>query len=185
MELLQQLTEQAKRLPLSAFSERFEGIYLIGRISDNQAMGFATRVGTPSHIELLKAIKDGQEKIQNETLLLRVEKSDRNSWKSRISVGRATNNDLIVRHASVSKLHAHFLVQAENRAGLRFEQLVLADAGSANGTLVNGRTLEEGEDRSVQVNVGDRILFGEVECELLDAATLHRRLRRLAVHSDF
>jgi hypothetical protein len=36
---------------------------------------------------------------------MRVEKTDRNMWKSRISVGRATNNDLIIRHDSVSKLH--------------------------------------------------------------------------------
>ncbi len=35
-------------------------------------------------------------------------KAARNPWVERISVGRARNNDIVLPHKSVSKLHAHF-----------------------------------------------------------------------------
>ena len=182
--MLDKLKEQAKRLSIGAFSAQFQGLYLMGQIPGVHAMGFATRVGSPSQMDLARAILAGKEKVPSGPFVLRVEKSDRNTWKKRISVGRATNNDLILRHDSVSKLHAHFLVRAEQRDGSLHEELVIADVGSANGTSVNRRTVKEGDHAAVTVTPGDRILFGEVECELLDAAALHNRLTRLESH-DF
>lgn len=167
------------------FSQQYAGIYLLGKMPDVHDLAFTTRVGGPSNTDLIKAMRGGPKAKVSDSFLMRVEKSDRNSWRSRISVGRAPNNDLVVRHDSVSKLHAHFLVRATDRKGLVGEELVLCDVGSANGTLVNGRTVEEGEDRAVIVSAGDRILFGEVECDLFDAATLYTKLRRLAARSDF
>jgi len=106
-----------------------------------------------------------------------VAKSDRNAWKNRISVGRATNNDIVLRHVSVSKLHAHFFVRATPRPGHPpLEELVLTDAGSANGTRVNGASVKEGE-AGVVVKPGDSIGFGEVHSDLLDAGMLHFKLR--------
>jgi len=183
--LLERLTGQAKKATSHRFAEQFAGIYLLCKIPDSQALGFATRVGSPSNMDLIRAMRSNGKAKTNGHFLLRVEKSDRNTWRSRISVGRAQNNDLVLRHDSVSKLHAHFLVRAAQRRGQSHEELVLSDVGSANGTLVNGKTVEEGEDRAVVVSAGDRILFGEVDCSLLDAAALHSRLRRLTVHSDF
>ncbi len=185
MEILQTLIEQAQKTTVGGFSEQFAGIYLLGKMPDVAALAFATRVGSPSNQDLLNAIRNGNKAKTNGTFLVRVEKSDRNTWKSRISVGRAKNNDIVLRHDSVSKLHAHFLVRTVERLGQPTEELVLCDVGSANGTLINGKSVDEGEEHAVRVVAGDRVGFGEVECDLLDAGALHPKLKRLGARSDF
>jgi pSer/pThr/pTyr-binding forkhead associated (FHA) protein len=49
------------------------------------------------------------------------------------TIGRSSNCDIIVQHPLVSRLHARI-----ERSGPRY---ILADAGSANGTYINGRRL--------------------------------------------
>jgi pSer/pThr/pTyr-binding forkhead associated (FHA) protein len=65
----------------------------------------------------------------------------------------------------VSKLHAHFLL------GTTDKTLRLADAQSANGTLLNGRPLAPGE--TPPLRSGDKIRFGALDVELLDAAAFY------------
>jgi FHA domain len=185
MALLTKLTELAQKETASGFVRRVPGIYLLVRIPVSHALGFSTRVGSPSTLDLVKAMRNGDKNQTSGDFLLRVEKSDRNTWMSRISLGRAPNNDLVVRHDSVSKLHAHFFVRAGANGNSSHEELVLCDVGSANGTLINGRTVDEGEGQAATVAAGDRIFFGEVECDLLDAAALRSKLRRLGLQSDF
>lgn len=72
----------------------------------------------------------------------------------RIAIGRAADNDLCLRHQSVSKIHA---TMAMTREG----SLLLSDAGSTNGTYINGRRIAYGEARLLQD--GDVVNFGEVE----------------------
>lgn len=86
----------------------------------------------------------------------------------RISIGRALNKDIVLRHASISKFHAYFQAGASDRC-------TLADAGSKNGTLVNGVRLKPKE--SVEVVSGDQVVFGSIPTIVLDARTLWRVLR--------
>ncbi len=72
----------------------------------------------------------------------------------RLSVGRATDNELCLNDASVSKIHAALML---NREGT----LLVADTGSTNGTYVNGRRIAYGEAR--QIEEGDVVGFGDVE----------------------
>ncbi|MBA3321042.1 MAG: FHA domain-containing protein [Pyrinomonadaceae bacterium] len=72
----------------------------------------------------------------------------------RLNVGRATDIDLCLPHASVSKVHATLMV---NRDGA----LLVSDTGSTNGTFINGRRITYGEAR--QIADGDVIGFGDVE----------------------
>ncbi|HZH89911.1 MAG TPA: FHA domain-containing protein [Pyrinomonadaceae bacterium] len=72
----------------------------------------------------------------------------------RLSVGRATDCDLSLPHASVSKIHAAILM---NREGT----LLVSDTGSVNGTFINGRRINYGEAR--QLEDGDVVGFGDVE----------------------
>lgn len=72
----------------------------------------------------------------------------------RQSVGRATDADLSLVHASVSKIHAALVM---NREGT----LLVADTGSTNGTYINGRRIAYGEAR--QIADGDVVSFGDVE----------------------
>ncbi|MDY0000764.1 MAG: FHA domain-containing protein [Polyangia bacterium] len=179
MDLLAKLKEQALLRSLPAFAQANPGLYLYGRMPSAEALGFKTRLASPQGLRDFDATRTAG---AGQLFLFRVEKSSRNSWARQISVGRATNNDIVLRHASVSKLHAHFFVRQQGGA----EALMLADDGSSNGTAVNGRVLGEGDQAAVVSSPGDRLRFGDVEVTLLDPAGLHRELRRRrVVESDF
>ncbi len=110
--------------------------------------------------------------------LRKVEKTDRNPWRGRISVGRAKNSDVIIRHPSVSKLHAHFLTPpGQDPSSDNGYELQVVDLGSSNGTRLNGRDLLEGSPSPV--HPGDRIILGEVTLEMLTPADLYHKLRTM------
>ncbi len=83
--------------------------------------------------------------------------------KERVSVGRATNKDIVLRDATVSKFHAWF----ELHDGRDFS---VADSGSTNKTHVNGEELKPRRPRPL--SEGDRIKFGAVETLLCSAEAL-------------
>jgi len=80
-----------------------------------------------------------------------LEKSTRNPFGALITLGRARNNDIIVDHPTVSKVHVIF-----TRVGR--EQWTVSDERSANGTFLNGVRLSAGEKRPV--SDGDNLRFG-------------------------
>ena len=75
----------------------------------------------------------------------------------RLNVGRASDNDLTLNDASVSKIHGALLMTAEGT-------LLVADTGSTNGTYLNGRRISYGESRLIEN--GDVVGFGDVEVRL-------------------
>jgi hypothetical protein len=75
----------------------------------------------------------------------------------RLNVGRASDNELTLNDASVSKIHAALLMTAEG-------SLLVADTGSTNGTYLNGRRIAYGESRVIED--GDVVGFGDVEVRL-------------------
>jgi hypothetical protein len=75
----------------------------------------------------------------------------------RLNVGRASDNELTLNDASVSKIHSALLMTAEGT-------LLVADTGSTNGTFINGRRIAYGESRVIED--GDVIGFGDVEVRL-------------------
>lgn len=75
----------------------------------------------------------------------------------RLNVGRASDNELTLNDASVSKIHAALLMTAEGT-------LLVADTGSTNGTYLNGRRIAYGESRLIED--GDVVGFGDVEVRL-------------------
>src|ERR1044072_5533313 len=75
----------------------------------------------------------------------------------RLNVGRASDNELTVNDASVSKIHAALLMTGEGT-------LLVADTGSTNGTYLNGRRIAYGESRVIEE--GDVTGFGDVEVRL-------------------
>ncbi len=75
----------------------------------------------------------------------------------RSSVGRTKENDLSIDDASVSKIHAAFVLGSER-------QLMVADTGSTNGTFINGQRIAYG--KAIPLNDGDKLKFGTVEVAL-------------------
>src|SRR4029453_14958180 len=74
-----------------------------------------------------------------------------------LNVGRASDNELTINDASVSKIHAALLMTSEGT-------ILVADTGSTNGTYINGRRIAYGESR--QVDEGDVLGFGDIEVRL-------------------
>lgn len=75
----------------------------------------------------------------------------------RLNVGRASDNELTLNDASVSKIHGALLMTSEGT-------ILVADTGSTNGTYINGRRIAYGESR--QVEEGDVLGFGDIEVRL-------------------
>lgn len=75
----------------------------------------------------------------------------------RLNVGRASDNELTLNDASVSKIRGALLMTGEGT-------LLVADTGSTNGTYINGRRIAYGESR--QLEDGDVVGFGDVEVRL-------------------
>ncbi len=98
----------------------------------------------------------------------RVEKrQDSNAFGQMVTLGRASNNDVVLPHGAVSKFHA-YLRRLEGR-------WLLSDAGSRNGTTVNGVAIAH--DRPVAVASGDRIVLGgAVVLDLVEPEALRRLL---------
>ncbi len=65
-------------------------------------------------------------------------------------MGRSATNDICVVHSSISKLHARIRLQGG--------ELMVSDASSSNGTMVNGAKLAAGEE--VHLETGDLVRFG-------------------------
>jgi len=72
----------------------------------------------------------------------------------RKSVGRTKNNDLCIDDASVSKIHAAFVLNQKKR-------LMVADTGSTNGTFISGQRIPYG--KAILINDGEKLKFGTIE----------------------
>lgn len=98
-----------------------------------------------------------------------VRKTKAGAFGDTILVGRATSNDVVIADRSISKLHAR----------LRYEAgaLVVQDAGSSNGTAVNGDAAPTGVD--VVIGDSDLVRFGNVSFQAFSPTRLHGLLRRM------
>jgi len=100
-----------------------------------------------------------------------VERSPRSEAKSApIFLGRSRKCQIVIRHSSVSKLHAVLHAPA---AG----PYTLTDAGSNNGTSIGDHQLTP--NVPAELRPGDIVLFGTVPARVLDAAGLHETFTRL------
>lgn len=105
--------------------------------------------------------------LRDNFIVLPLRKAGR-SFQDTILVGRASSNDVCVRHLSVSKLHA--------RIRRREDGLEISDAGSSNGTRVRGAATRP--DEWVAVASGDLVCFGSCPFHALEPTHLGRLLQR-------
>jgi hypothetical protein len=168
------LRREAGTVSREQFAERYPRLYLVvlqGR-DEEVPIGFRTLVGRRDELEATDGADplalDGDGGSGGIAAVLALEKALGNPYPNQLSVGRARNCDVVVRHASVSKLHAHFLLPT---AELGSRALQLVDRGSGNGTSVNGSRLVAETPRTVAP--GDVIRFGGVRCTLLPGDRLY------------
>ncbi len=157
---VEQLTAEARQLARDAFAERHPYLFFLfyeerGELS---AVQFETQMARPRPT----MPTDGALHV------LPLAKAAGHPYADRISIGRARNCDVVLRHSSVSKLHAH--VRAE--AG----RWLLYDAESHNGTSVGTKRVT-GE--AAELRSGDLVTFGGVTVRCVDAGELYGVLERL------
>lgn len=99
-----------------------------------------------------------------------IKKTNRNAYKTKITVGRAKNNDIVIRARKVSKIHATFIPKDRGR----FEFM---DMGSSNATIVNGTQLKVKEPFLVES--GDRIAMWRYIFEFMEPESMVSLLREL------
>jgi hypothetical protein len=152
---------QKKAMTRDAFAAKYPHPFLIrqGDPDQMERISFQTQVGNPKQtaadLERVALWAGG-------AIVVPVTKKPENPYPDRISIGRAQNCDVVIRDATVSKLHGHF-------SGLKPGEAMLTDRGSHNGTAVNGTPVKE---TPVKVSNGDKVLFGDVNTQFVDARRL-------------
>jgi hypothetical protein len=111
------------------------------------------------------------EKNRHFGVVLRKRAAAEAAYPDRISIGRAPNKDIVLRHASVSKFHGWFEVDDEG-------MFYVADAGSRNSTRINGEIIAVREPTPLEP--GDTLRFGSVEALLCSPRTLWTALSGLS-----
>jgi len=170
---------------LEQFVQRWPGHYLLVTIPGGDADGwdldFHTNVVEVDKLAIVlggKALPGNDEdevEASPGIYLFEVRKHADNSWLDWIAVGRARNNDLVLRHQSVSKLHARIQVQSEGEAGAAARgRFWLTDMKSTAGTTINSAFLKPSEP--FPLSPGDEIGLGRVTCEFLDSPALYSKL---------
>jgi len=163
------------------FARVYAGTYLLCAFPEDPENRFSFTTGVITPEDLMRVSHGKQAQSLDHLRLHKIEKTERNDWKRHISVGRAPNNDVVIRHHSVSKLHAHIrhATYQGSKPGTPVP-LLLEDVGSSNGSLIGSQTLDAG----VSVIIQDRtqVTFGEVICEVLAAPSLFVTLRALDGH---
>ncbi|MEL6545590.1 MAG: FHA domain-containing protein [Myxococcota bacterium] len=153
----------ARSMNRDEFVERFPHPFLLvtrDHTSD------ATREFQTRDISALELENGRPKRTQTEAFLVNREGSAANSM---VTVGRATNMDIVLSSPSVSKLHAYFQRNIDG-SGWTF-----ADAGSRNGTVLNGQLLAHKSNEPVKS--GDIIVFAKIfRAEFLDPAQAYVQL---------
>lgn len=179
MEDIHEHTSQARRLTQAEYARNHAGFFFLGKVPEDwdDELSYNTQVRTISNVD--ETLSHSSDEMKPGNFLARIEKSSRASWLSWISLGRARNNDIILRHSSISKLHAQIHTERDEESSE--ERFFISDAGSANGTWVNGKTLKTGAP--VLLHAGDKVTIGDIESTFLDAQSLYGYLRRLSLIS--
>jgi len=101
--------------------------------------------------------------------------------RSEVTLGRALDADVRINDSEASRLHARIRTEQDEATGeVRYR---LIDLGSTNGTLLNGKPIEEAflED-------GDKFVIGDhmIRFEMLDEIDreFQQQIHRLLVHDD-
>ena len=80
-----------------------------------------------------------------------------------ITVGRTPNNDIVIRDVTISRFHAFFKK--------RDAKWTVSDAGSKNGSAIDGQALEARRERDVAS--GTALRFGEIHLTFYSSADLY------------
>jgi hypothetical protein len=108
-----------------------------------------------------------QELLRVPVHVLPIQKRAEGSFLQHVSIGRARNHDIVLRHRSVSKFHAWFEIHEGGR-------LLVKDSESRNHTFVDGQQVAN----RVEVQPGQTVRFGSVDCRVCTPSSLWNALHQ-------
>ncbi len=149
MDALKELEEKGEE----AFLSRFDHPALLfpSGHGPGQFQSFHTRMASRGHAQQAR----GERLLYRDFQLLLPLSSGRGPAPDKLLVGRSPDRDFTIDHSSVSKRHA-FIVREPDRDAYR-----LGDAGSTNGTFLNGDPVESG--MPVYLRDGNTVSFGDCD----------------------
>lgn len=146
-----------------AFAGRFALPFLL---HDGGSLGGKTDAAAAT-VQIVKPTPESKDQWDSELVVFEFE----GDQPRRIRLGRGSNTDVQLRFPGISRLHAW--LQRDEDGGYS-----LADAGSTNGTRVNGAKLSKDEARPL--NDGDEIALGDaLKLFFHSAASVHALMKRL------
>ena len=154
MQTLSKMTEKYKECTQENFLEEYPGPLLVSDEELQQAEGdLSSR--TDDLTNLVHEALGSPHKIADPTVrkVIAVKKREGSSYEKMITLGRTTNNDIVLKFGFISKFHAYFLKLPDGR-------FTVSDAESFNSTVVNNEPLKPHEKR--QLEFGDRIAIGHL-----------------------
>lgn len=163
------LRDDARSLTSDEFEDRHGRAFLLLTAAElSVARGPAT-----TEVQLLDDASTPGESTASLSLLAYPMRRSARSAGHLITMGRASDNDVVVPDLSISRFHAFV---KEGAAG----SWLLLDAGSTNGTTVNGRSVpQQGVGEPVELKSGDSVRLGQVELTFLEARALLVFARKL------
>lgn len=141
------------------FLERVTETHVLLQQNLNRSSGFQTLAGgqTPDKSDTDSPCPDSGFSQPLMVVIPLRKRPGANTFSSMITVGRANNNDIVIRNPAVSKFHAYFRETTEG--------WLLTDADSTNGTHVDDTLVEP--RTSVLVGSEGRIALGDQGTELV------------------
>ncbi len=122
-------------------------------------------------LNLVRETINGQELVFDASFVVHpLKKMRAGPFASTVLIGRSGSNDVCILHGSVSKLHARVTLGADGTC-------LLSDAGSSNGTLVQGKALAAREERAL--TPGMLVVIGACHFTVVDARRFHEILLRI------
>jgi hypothetical protein len=152
----------ARSLSPADFEERHGDAFLVLSAAElNVPTGPAT-----TEVHLAFDDEEGSACTANlELLAYPVQRTERSAGHL-VTLGRTSNNDVVIPDLSVSRFHA--FVKPDGNGHFQIQ-----DATSTNGTTVNGTSVPaQGHGPAVDIKSGDNVRLGQVELTFLDAEAL-------------
>jgi hypothetical protein len=171
VKMLGDMVPVAKALSVEAFCQRHAHPFILGKEVIEEEFNFRTQVARES-----STVGSVPEQLRIRDWVLSILKPGETNPRAnaRIFLGRAPNNDLVVPHPTVSKLHAYFARDQD--------KWWLVDVGSSNGTKMNG--LRAPTRARVSLHDGDLLLFGRCAFTFLSARRLFELLTHMPAQQD-
>ena len=160
-------------LTLKDFLDHFDCPFiLVEKFEEENSKGFRTVMPEDTENRNGDPLPHERERDTGCETVVTLVKSGRNAFKNMISLGRSVNNDIVITHPVVSKLHAYFRYDPE------YGTFTITDTGSTNGTFLKSIPLPINEP--VPLNNGDVLVIGGIlRATFLTAEYLYKYMEAL------